>query len=119
MNIYNINPESFGVKIEWIDLCQLLINYKFVFKNCFDYSIKSINKILNELDFVPNDCLYQNSEIKNGLDSVIAIFKCEKECNKNNTLINKTNIMDEIAHYNMIDCVSLFHLRDFLNMQLN
>jgi predicted RecB family nuclease len=119
MDMYNIYPESFGIKIEWIDLCQLLINYKFVFKNCFDYSIKSINKILNNLNYIPDECMYQNSEIKNGLDSVIAIFKCKKECNQNNTSLIKTNIMDEIIYYNMIDCVSLFHLRDFLNEQLN
>ena len=119
MDMYNIDHESFGIKIEWIDLCQLLINYKFVFKNCFDYSIKSINKTLNNLNYIPNEYIYQNSEIKNGLDSVIAIFKCKKECNQNNTSLIKTNIMDEIIYYNMVDCISLFHLRNFLNEQLN
>jgi predicted RecB family nuclease len=118
MEKYDIKPELFGIKIEWIDLCELLIEYKCVFKNYFDYSIKSINKILNTLGYISNDFLYQDSKIKNGLDSVIAVFKCNKECDKN-IILYKTNIMNEIIHYNMIDCISLFYLRNFLNEQLN
>jgi hypothetical protein len=118
MEKYNITPELFGIKIEWIDLYELLIEYKCVFKNYFDYSIKSINKILNTLGYISNDFLYQDSKIKNGLDSVIAVFKCNKECDKN-IILYKTNIMNEIIHYNMIDCISLFYLRNFLNEQLN
>ena len=111
---YFINPETYGITIEWIDLCDILIKYKFVFKNCFDYSIKSINKTLNQLEYIPHECVYKNSSIKNGLDSIIALYKCDDESKINNININKTNIMEDIIYYNMIDCISLYYLRNFL-----
>jgi hypothetical protein len=114
MDKYNIIPETFGIKIEWIDLCDLLIKYKFVFKGCFDYSIKSINKILNQLEYIPDEYIYQNSLIKNGLDTIIAVFKCEDQSKLLNESFNKLNLMNDISYYNMIDCISLFYLREFL-----
>ena len=114
MDKYNIIPETFGIKIEWIDLCDLLIKYKFVFKGCFDYSIKSINKILNQLEYIPDEYIYQNSLIKNGLDTIIAVFKCEEQSKLLNESFNKLNLMNDISYYNMIDCISLFYLREFL-----
>jgi hypothetical protein len=119
MEKYNITPEMFGVTIIWIDLCNLLIEYKFVFKNCFDYSLKSINNILHSLGHIPDDCIYQNSLIKNGLDSIVAVFKCDKQSQENNCPFSKNEVMDEISYYNMIDCVSLYHIREFLNLSIN
>jgi hypothetical protein len=112
---YNIKPETFGLSIQFIDLYDLLIKYKFVFKNCFEFSLKSINKILYQLEYIPENFIYKNSIIKNGLDSIIAIYKCDEECKMNNVHLNKLNITDDINYYNMIDCISLYHLRVFLN----
>ena len=111
---YKIIPENYGITIEWIDLCDLLIKYKFVFKSCFDYSIKSINKVLNQLEYVPDDCVYKKSLIKNGLDSIIAVYKCDELSKINNIELNKTELMKDITYYNMIDCISLYYLRSFL-----
>ena len=103
---YNINPEDYGVTIEWIDLYELLIKNKVVFKNCFDYSLKTINNILNFLQYVPDNYRY-NSTIKNGLNSIIAIYKYYDNIN--------SHLIDEIVHYNMLDCISLYFLREFLS----
>jgi predicted RecB family nuclease len=111
---YNMVPEDYGVTIIWIDLCDILIKYKFVFKNCFDYSIKSINKILNQLKYIPDNCIYRNSLIKNGLDSIIALYKCDDKSKTHNINFNKIDIMEDIIYYNMIDCISLYYLRNFI-----
>jgi hypothetical protein len=103
---YNINPEDYGVSIEWIDLYDVLIKNKVVFKNCFDYSLKTINNILNFLEYIPNNCIY-NCTIKNGLDSIIAVYKHYDNIN--------LCLIDEISHYNMLDCISLYFLREFLS----
>ena len=114
MEQYNFLPETYGITIQWIDLCDILIKYKFVFKNCFDYSIKSINKVLNQLSYIPDDCIYKNSLIKNGLDSIIALYKCDEFSKLNNIELNKSVLMEDITYYNMIDCMSLYYLRKFL-----
>lgn len=116
---YFINPETYGITIEWIDLCDVLIKYKFVFKNCFDYSIKSINRVLNQLGYIHNNCIYKNSLIKNGLDTIIALYKCYDESKLNNIYINRTDIMKDIIYYNMIDCISLYYLRNFLQQTVS
>ena len=114
MEIYKILPVTYGVTIQWIDLCDILLKYKFVFKNCFDYSIKSINKILNQLNYIPDDCIYKNSSIKNGLDSIIALYKCDDHSKTYNIQLSKSVLMEDIIYYNMIDCMSLYYLRKFL-----
>jgi hypothetical protein len=103
---YNINPEDYGITIEWIDLYELLIKNKVVFKNCFDYSLKTINNILNFLQYLPNDYIYNNTII-NGLDTIIAVYKHYDNVN--------SHLIDEIKHYNMLDCISLYFIRDFLD----
>ena len=114
MEIYKILPVTYGVTIQWIDLCDILLKYKFVFKNCFDYSIKSINKVLNNLGYIPDDCIYKNSLIKNGLDSIIALYKCDDHSKTDNIQLSKSVLMEDIIYYNMIDCMSLYYLRNFL-----
>lgn len=114
MEQYKILPETYGITIHWIDLCDILIKYKFVFKNCFDYSVKSINKVLNQLGYIPDECIYKNSLIKNGLDSIIALYKCDENSKLNNIELNKSILMEDIIYYNMIDCMSLYYLRKFL-----
>ena len=114
MEQYKILPETYGITIQWIDLCDILIKYKFVFKNCFDYSVKSINKVLNQLGYIPDECIYKNSLIKNGLDSIIALYKCDENSKLNNIELNKSILMEDIIYYNMIDCMSLYYLRKFL-----
>jgi|LauGreDrversion4_2_1035121.scaffolds.fasta_scaffold02082_9 hypothetical protein len=114
MERYNLLPETYGISIVWIDLYEVLIQYKFVFKNCYDYSLKSINKALSALEYIPDDCIYDNCVVKNGLDSIIAVYKCDQEARSNNKEFNKSIIMDDIIYYNMIDCESLFHIRDFM-----
>ena len=95
-------------------MCDILIKYKFVFKNCFDYSVKSINKILNQLNYIPDDCIYKNSLLKNGLDTIIAVYKCDDDSKINNIQLNKSILMEDIISYNKIDCMSLYYLRKFL-----
>lgn len=114
MEQYKILPETYGITIQWIDLCDILIKYKFVFKNCFDYSVKSINKVLNQLGYIPDECIYKNSLIKNGLDSIIALYKCDENSKLNNIELNKSILMEDIIYYNTIDCMSLYYLRKFL-----
>lgn len=116
---YCIEPESYGISIEWIDLYDILIKYKFVFKNCFKYSLKNINNILNQLKYIPDEYIYKNTLIKNELDSIIAIYKCDNESKINNININKSNTFKDISYYNMIDCISLYHLRNFLQQTVS
>lgn len=112
MNNYNISPEEYGITIEWIDLYDILIKYMFVFKNCFDYSIKSINKVLYDLGNVSRNYTYENLSIKNGLDTIIAVFECDE--NSKNITFNKSKLMDSVIYYNSVDCISLFYIRNFL-----
>lgn len=112
MNSYNILPEEYGITIEWIDLYDILIKYMFVFKNCFNYSIKSINKILYELDYISTNYTYENLSIKNGLDTIITVYECDE--NSKNITFNKSELMDSVIYYNSVDCISLFYIRNFL-----
>jgi predicted RecB family nuclease len=114
LTTYNIVPETYGVSIEWIDLCDILIKYKFVFKNCFDYSIKSINKVLNQIGYIPDNFIYKNTLIKNGLDTIIAVYKSDNLSKFNDIVFSKIDIMEDIIFYNMIDCISLYYLRNFM-----
>ena len=118
MKKYNLNPEDYGITIEWIDIHDIIKSHEFVFSGCFDYSLKSINKILHKLKYIPDDCIYDNSVIKNGMDSVIATYKCNEMSINDNMSFNKNLIMKDIEYYNMIDCISLFHIRNFLENKL-
>lgn len=118
MEKYSLHPEEYGITIEWIDIHDIIKSHEFVFKGCFDYSLKSINKILYKYGYIPDDCIYENSVIKNGMDSVIATYKCNEISTNNDISLNKIFIMKDIEYYNMIDCVSLFHIRKFLETKL-
>jgi len=118
MQKYSLNPVDYGITIEWIDMYDILKTHKFVFNNCFDYSLKSINKMLYKYNYISDDCVYENSVIKNGMDSVIATYKCNEISINDDIPLNKIFIMKDIEYYNMIDCVSLFHIRKFLESKL-
>lgn len=118
MEKYDIFPETFGITFEWIDLCEILISYKFVFKGYFDYSLKTINKALHNIGYIPDNCIYKNSLIKNGMDTIVATLKCNSDSIENKISLSKIPLMDEIIYYNTIDCMSLYHIRDFLQKNL-
>jgi hypothetical protein len=118
MKKYSLEPLEYGITIEWIDMHDIIKTHEFVFNGCFDYSLKSINKILHKRKYIPDDCIYENSVIKNGMDSVIATYKCNEISINDDVPLNKIFIMKDIEYYNMIDCVSLFYIRNFLETKL-
>jgi len=118
MKKYSLDPLEYGITIKWIDINEIIKTHEFVFSGCFDYSLKSINKILHKHKYIPDDCVYENSVIKNGMDSVIATYKCNEISINEDISLNKIFIMKDIEYYNMIDCVSLFHIRNFLESKL-
>ena len=119
MKKYSLEPLEYGITIEWIDIHDIIKTHEFVFSGCFDYSLKSINKILHKNKYIPDDCIYENSIIKNGMDSVIATYKCNEISINDDISLTKIFIMKDIEYYNKIDCVSLFHIRNFLETKLN
>lgn len=112
---YQIHPNHFGITIEWaFDLHGLFTSYEFVFRNCFDYSLKSINRIMVLLGFIPEEFSYSTSQIQDGMQSILIAKQCHEQAVDKNVHLYYTDNFELILNYNTIDCVSLFYIRQFM-----
>jgi hypothetical protein len=117
---HNIHPKDFGITIEWaFDLHGLFTSYQFVLKNCYDYSLKTVNKTMVTLGHIPDEFCYSNCKIQDGMQSIIIAHECHKQSLENNSQLLDIDNFDSILNYNMIDCVSLFYIRNFMEDCIN
>ena len=88
------------------DLRKLFETNHAAIKGSYNYKLKSISKALYNLKLI--DTTWENSSCSNGLDAMVLALELY---NTNNL---KDKIMDEIIHYNKIDCMVMFDILKLL-----
>lgn len=106
---YNIKVD---IEIEWIDLLLVVKSLKFIVKGAMDFSLKSIINALYKNGMV--NVSYENSEICNGSQAMIAAFVADEYAMENSVCLMNTELIKHVRDYNKIDCVVLRCFRDIL-----
>jgi hypothetical protein len=89
------------------DLYDVFIGDRFVLKNCYNYSLKSIAKGLHNFGYI-NTIWDDNNLCSNGLDAMFLAYQVYK--NKK----DENNVMDSIIKYNKVDCSTVHELLQFI-----
>lgn len=91
---YNI--DFFNHNVEWLDLCKIIRN-GIVFKNAYDFSLKSIVSSLSKLGYLNS---YKNLDIQSGESSLIYIDKFRKT--------GDLSLKKQLENYNELDCYAMY-----------
>jgi hypothetical protein len=89
------------------DLYDVFIGNRFVLKNCYNYSLKSIAKGLYNFGYIKT-IWDSNNLCSNGLDAMFLAHQVYKNNNDEN------NIMESIIKYNKVDCSTVSELLQFI-----
>ena len=109
---YNITIPN-TLRIEWIDLLNVVKNRKFIVKGALDFSLKSVVNAMSENGMI--DKSYKDSEISGGMDAMISAFICDGIAIEKGINMFDTDLMKNVVKYNKLDCDVLRNLRDVLN----
>ena len=99
-NYENINLKPFiniSEQFEFYDMCKWFKNDEICIKGAFDFKLKSVNRALHSLGLTST---IWNNSVSNGMDAMNQAYKYY--------MFGGTNkVIQEIEHYNEIDCKSM------------
>lgn len=105
------NSELLPSRFQWIDLLQIFKQEPIILKDVFGYGLKAVVKKLYQLGFIQTT--WPQSEVMDGRNAMIYAWLYYTD--KNN---QSSNIMEQIEHYNFIDCQVLFEITSFLRTKI-
>lgn len=109
-NIENIENKEWL----WVDLAKVINDYNIVMKGLFNYSLKSVSKVLNTHYGGDKGNTYTNMDINNGMLASVVAFKE----NERGIKFEDSKIMEEVVTYNELDCKSLYNLLEILEKKI-
>jgi hypothetical protein len=112
-NMFNKKIKDYQIDIKhdinWINIKTILTSEPVVFKDCFNYRLKSIIKSMNKHNLVN---LKNESDTQNGFDCMIEMYMYYKNKSDEN---NYDKLLQDTLIYNNFDCKCMFEIINFLN----
>ena len=105
------NKDLLPPQFIWTDLLQIFKNEPIILKDVFSYSLKPVVKKLHQLGLI--ETTWPQSEVMDGKNAMIYAWLYYTD--KDN---QPSDIMDQIEHYNFIDCQVLSEITSFLRTKI-
>lgn len=93
------------VNIKWIDLLKVVKDNEFIVKGALNFSLKAVVSALWTQEMI--DVNYDNNEVCNGSQAMVAAFVANKLADTHQTTIVNTELINCVRKYNEVDCLTL------------